>query len=631
MKSIQRPGRLPVGANVAAGGGVHFRVWAPRRRSVDVLMEGEGRPIPLTPEPAGYFSGFVPTARAGTLYRYRLDGDGAFPDPASRFQPEGPHGPSRVVDPSAFRWTDSAWKGLTLPGQILYEMHIGTFTPGGTWRSAVEELPRLADLGITVLEVMPVAEFPGEFGWGYDGVNLFAPYHVYGEPDDFRGFVDRAHALGLGVILDVVYNHLGPDGAYHREFSENYYNTSRDKTDWGDALNFDGPECGPVREFFLSNAESWIDEFHLDGLRLDATQSILDDSPDHFLANLARRTRAIAAEAGRSILLIAEDESQGAKKVRPANRGGYGLDGLWNDDFHHRAVVAMTGRSEAYYSDFNGSPQELLSAVRWGFLFQGQYFGWQGKRRGSWAFDLPSPAFIMFMENHDQVSNSARGDRLHRSTSPGRHKAMTALLLLAPGTPMLFQGQEFNASNPFPYFADHVDDLASLVKKGRIEFLSQFRSIAHPAMQFHLPDPGDPATFRNAKLNPSEREANAEAVLMHQDLLKLRKSETAFRLQRADRMFGAVIGPEAFLLHFFGESGDADDRLLIVNLGRDLFPNPSSEPLLAPPERARWEILWNSEDPRYGGCGAPPIETDEQWRIPGHAAIVLKPVAISGA
>jgi maltooligosyltrehalose trehalohydrolase len=320
-------GRLPVGAEVLPAGGVWFRVWAPRRREVAVIVQdGPGgsshdgsSAIPLEAEEGGYFSGPAPAAGPGTLHRYQLDGGGTFPDPASRFQPEGPHGPSQVVDPGAFAWTDTEWRGLQLRGQVLFEMHVGTFTAEGTWEAAGRQLAALKELGITCVEVMPVAEFPGRFGWGYDGVDLFAPSHLYGTPDDLRRFVDDAHRLGLGVILDVVYNHLGPDGAYHKEFSEGYYNRHRDKTEWGDALNFDGENSGPVREFFIANAGYWIEEFHLDGLRLDATQAILDDSEPHIFAALARHARRKAA--GRSILLIAEDESQDAIRIRPPERG----------------------------------------------------------------------------------------------------------------------------------------------------------------------------------------------------------------------------------------------------------------------------------------------------------------------
>lgn len=621
--------RLPVGAELAAEGGVHFRVWALRRGRVEVVIEpktgADGDSVrqffPLAAEAGGYFSGHVPEAGVGTLYRYRLDGGEVFPDPASRFQPQGPHGPSQVVDPAAFVWTDSGWPGIRLEGQVLYELHIGTFTEAGTWPAAARELPALADLGITCVEVMPVAEFPGNFGWGYDGVDLYAPYHVYGEPDDFRRFVAEAHRLGLGVVLDVVYNHIGPDGAYHKQFADDYYNRQRPKTDWGDALNFDGENCGPVREFFIANAGYWIDEFHLDGLRLDATHAILDDSDDHVLAALTRHARSRAG--GRTILIMAEDDSQDSTLVRAPEAGGYGLDAQWNDDFHHSAVVALTGRSEAYYSDFVGTAQELVSAIRWGFLFQGQYSSWQKKPRGTLSFDIPAKAFITFLENHDQVSNSARGDRLRMLTSPAQFKAMTAAWLLAPGTPMFFQGQEFGASNPFLYFADHVDELARLVEKGRNEFLRQFRSIAHPDLQEHLPDPGALKTFIASKLDRSERDGHASVVVLHRDLLKLRREDPVFRAQRADRMHGAVIGPDAFVIRHFGEKNDC--RLVVVNLGRDLFPNPTSEPLMAPPRGTHWQVLWYSEHPQYGGCGAPPLETNSHWRIPGRASIVLRP------
>ncbi|HMB07977.1 MAG TPA: malto-oligosyltrehalose trehalohydrolase [Isosphaeraceae bacterium] len=625
-------GRLPIGAEVWPEGGVRFRVWAPKRQCVEVILEGgpggqthDGPPaLALEAEGDGYFSGLIAEAGVGTRYRYRLDRGESFPDPASRSQPEGPHGPSQVVDPGAFAWTDAGWRGLRLEGQVLYEMHIGTFTKEGTWEAAARELPALKQLGITCVEVMPVAEFPGRFGWGYDGVDLYAPYHLYGTPDDFRRFVDTAHGIGLGVILDVVYNHIGPDGAYHKQFSDHYYNNARPKTEWGDALNFDGEDRGPVREFFVANAGYWIDEFHLDGLRLDATHAILDDSEEHILAAIARHARASAR--GRSILLFAEDESQDTIRVRPSEQGGYGLDAQWNDDFHHSAVVALTGRSEGYYSDFLGTPQELISAIKWGFLFQGQYFGWQQKPRGTPTFDLPSAKFVTYLENHDQVSNSARGDRLRSLTSPAQHKAMTTAWLLAPGTPMLFQGQEFAASNPFLYFADHVDDLARLVQKGRHEFLGQFRSIAHPDLQQYLPDPGAPETFVGSKLDLTERIKRAEVYALHRDLLELRREDEIFRAQRGDRLHGAVIGPEAFVLRYFGEGDDC--RLLVINLGRDLFPNPMSEPLMAPPPGKRWEVMWYSEHPRYGGCGAPPLEANNYWRIPGRAAIVLRPVPV---
>jgi maltooligosyltrehalose trehalohydrolase len=555
------------------------------------------------------------------LYRYRLDDSARlYPDPASRFQPNGPHGPSQVIDPKTFQWTNGAWPGVRLEGQVIYEMRLGTFTQQGTWEAARYELPELADAGITLIEVMPVADFVGRYGWGYDGVALFAPSHLYGIPDDCRRFVDCAHALGLGVILDVVYNHVGPDGNYLAYFSAEFF-TDRYSTDWGAAINFDGEHAGPVREFFLANAGYWIDEFHFDGLRLDATQDIHDQSPTHILAAIARQVRQ--ASRGRSTLLVAENEPQHTKLVRPPEQGGYGLDALWNDDFHHSAMVALTGHNEAYYTDYQGTPQEFISALKWGYLYQGQWYKWQAQRRGTPTFGLKPATFVTFLQNHDQIANSGSGLRCHQLTSPGRYRAMTALMLLGPRTPMLFQGQEFAASSPFLYFADHSEELAPLVRRGRAEFLSQFPSIACPEIRARLPDPGDPRTFEQSKLDLSERQQHAEIYALHRDLLKLRRQDPALRSQRPGSMDGAVLGPQAFVLRFFAENGL--DRLLIVNLGSDLHYNPAPEPLLAPPENMRWETLWSSEDPCYGGSGTPPLETEDNWHIPGEAAVVLLP------
>ncbi|HZZ91803.1 MAG TPA: malto-oligosyltrehalose trehalohydrolase [Usitatibacter sp.] len=623
--------RLPVGAELQPAGGVHFRVWAPHRKDVDVVLEGphavdSGPGVSrhrLQPEPGGYHSGLVTEARAGSLYRYRLDEGESFPDPASRFQPEGPHGPSQVVDPGAYAWSDGAWRGAALPGQVIYEMHAGTFTREGTWRGAMRELRELAACGITTLEVMPVADFCGRFGWGYDGVDLFAPTRLYGTPDELRAFVDHAHACGLAVVLDVVYNHLGPDGAYLHEFSPEYY-TDRYENEWGEPINFDGPGSRAVREFFVANAAYWVDEFHIDGLRLDATQQIFDASPVNVMLEITRAVREAAR--GRDTMVIAENEPQRVGLVRPPEAGGYGMDGLWNDDFHHSATVALTGRNEAYYSDYRGTAQELLSAVKWGYLYQGQRYRWQGKRRGTPAFGVAPAAFVNCIQNHDQVANSAFGRRIHALTSPALYRAMTALMLLAPGTPMLFQGQEFASSAPFLFFADHKPELAQLVRGGRREFVRQFPSLATTEMSGRLPNPCSEETFLRCKLDFSERETHAETYAMHRDLLRLRREDAAFRAQRAGGMDGAVLNDAAFLLRFFGEEPGAD-RLVVVNLGRDLHDFPSPEPLLAPPEGCAWETLWTSEDPRYGGQGTPALETAEGWRVPGHATVVLRPQA----
>ncbi len=615
--------RLPVGAEVI-GSGVHFRVWAPRRERVEVVLESGGAAgtHALTAEADGYFAGLVTRAAAGDHYRYRLDGGDVFPDPASRFQPDGPHGPSQVVDPAVFAWTDNDWMGRSLPGQIIYELHVGTLTPEGTWAAAVEHLPALADLGITVLEVMPVADFPGKFGWGYDGVNLFAPTRLYGQPDDFRRFVEAAHRHGLAVILDVVYNHLGPDGNFLPEFSADYFNER--STEWGAGLNFG---AAPAREFFVANAGYWIDEFHLDGLRLDATQSILDDSPRHVLADVAERVRAAAG--GRATILVNENEPQDTRLVRPASAGGHGLDGLWNEDFHHTSMVALTGRAEAYYSDHAGGPQEFVSAAKYGFLFQGQRYSWQEARRGTPALDVPPWAFVNYVQNHDQVANSGRGFRCHRQTSPGRLRAATACLLLFPGTPMLFMGQEFAASAPFHYFADTKPDLAPKVQAGRVGFMSQFRSMDRPDLAAWLPDPDSPETVRRCVLDHRERGVNAEVYRLHKDLIALRKGDPAFSPADTRRVDGAVLGPKAFVVRYFSDG--TGDRLLLVNFGTDLYLDQAPEPLLAPPAGHAWGVLWSSEDRAYGGVGTPPPEARDGWRLPGEAAVVMAPQPVPPA
>ncbi len=618
--------RLPVGAEPQVGG-THFRVWAPNSKTAAILVGekevGDASPLfPMEREEGGYFSVFIEKVVPGALYKIRLD-SGAHPDPVSRFQPEGPHGPSQVVDPSVFRWTDAAWKGCGLDGQVLYEMHVGTFTREGTWRVAAEQLDELARLGITLLEIMPVAEFPGRFGWGYDGVQLFAPTRLYGTPDDFRAFVDRAHAAGLGVILDVVYNHLGPDGNYFHKYSPDYF-SSRYENEWGEALNFDGENSGPVREYFLANAGYWIDEFHLDGLRLDATQQIYDDSPDHILAAVTRTVRAAAK--GRATYLVNENEPQDVRLVKPFDKGGYGMDSLWNDDFHHSASVALTGRNEAYYTDYLGTPQEFISMAKYGYLYQGQRYKWQQARRGTPSLDLAPAHLVTFLQNHDQVANSLCGKRIHKTSDPASLRAMTALLLLGPGTPMLFQGQEFAASSPFLYFADHNAELAPLVAKGRREFLRQFPSTCSLGGRTEalVAEPESVETFRRCKLDFADREENSGIYQLHRDLLALRHGDPVFVKSRRGGVDGAVLGAHAFVLRFFGEDGD--DRLLVVNLGTDFRFHPAPEPLLAPVAGCEWQIKWSSEDPAYGGCGTPELDTEENWRLPGRAAVVLAPV-----
>lgn len=608
--------RYPIGAEVHESG-VSFRVWAPRASQVAVYLEGSRRTVAMERDSNGYWFGFVPDLPVGARYRFSVNGRGPFPDPASRFQPDGPDGPSQVINPRTYQWRDAAWRGVEPAGQVLYELHIGTFTPEGTWRAAIDRLAALAELGITVLEVMPIAEFAGRFGWGYDGVDLFAPTRLYGSPDDMRAFVDAAHDLGLGVILDVVYNHVGPAGNYLKEFSAAYF-TNRYRNEWADALNFDGPDASPVREFFATNAAYWVDEFHIDGLRLDATQQIFDASPTHILQEIERNVRRAAA--GRSTYIVAENEPQLVRLLDDPADGGYQLDALWNDDFHHAAVAATSGQRDAYYSDYRGTAQELVSAIKYGFLYQGQYYAWQKTRRGSAALDVARERFVHYIENHDQVANSATGKRLHQLTSAATWRALSALLLLGPETPLLFQGQEFASSKPFLYFADHQPELAKAVANGRADFLAQFPATA--GMREQLAKPHDPATFEQCKLDHEERHRHVEMVALYRDLLRLRREDPVIAAAYRIDIDGAIITDHAFVLRYFG---GADERLLIFNFGVAL-PMPSlAEPLVAAPRGSTWQVLWSSEDPAYGGEGVAPID-DAGWRIAAHSATVLRSV-----
>jgi maltooligosyltrehalose trehalohydrolase len=611
----------PAGAEVVDAG-VHFRVWSPRRQTVFVLITKGGEvqePVELEQDDDGYFSALIRGAGPGDRYFLQVDDDPRkYPDPASCFQPEGVHGPSEVVESSRFQWTDQHWPGVTLKGQIIYEMHVGTWTPEGTWQAALEKLPHLAEIGISLVEVMPVAEFHGDFGWGYDGVYWYAPTRLYGRPDDFRAFVNRAHELGLGVILDVVYNHFGPTGNYAGVFSSQYI-TTKHTTEWGEAINFDAEGAHAVREFVAGNAAYWVGEFHLDGLRLDAIQAILDDSPQDIVADLTLAARAAARD--RSILIFAEDEYQRAKNVLPAEAGGFALDGMWNDDFHHACRVAGTGHAEYYYADYTGAPQELISATRYGYLYQGQWNMRQRKFRGTPCWHVPAAHFVNALQNHDQVANSTHGYRGHQLTSPGRWRALTALQLLAPGTPLLFMGQEFMTSKPFLYFADHEVEIAELVRHGRWSFMRQFPRAAGASAASPLADPASRDTFNASKLDWTEAETNQQAVALHKDLLRLRREDPIFARQDANILHGAVIGPEALLLRWLDPDGD--DRLIFMNLGRDLDWQPASQPLVAPPAEG-WRILWSSEDPKYGGTGTALLDM-KRLSVPGHALVVLAP------
>jgi maltooligosyltrehalose trehalohydrolase len=579
-----------------------------------VLEHPVHRELALAAEPRGYFSLHVPGVAAGAHYRLRAD-DEPCADPASRFQPEGPFGPSQVIDPRDVAWTDAGWRGVTEPArQVMYELHVGTFTRAGTWAAASEQLARLAELGITTIEMMPVNEFAGARGWGYDGVNLFAPTHRYGTPADLCRFVDAAHAVGLAVILDVVYNHLGPAGNTLARFAPY---TAVEPGEWGAALDYANPG---VRELLIANASYWIDEFHLDGLRLDATQAIQDESRPHILGEVVRAARAAATS--RAIFVVGENEPQDAMQLAPIEQGGCGLDALWNDDFAHAARVAATGLTDGYLHDYRGTPQELISAVTRGFLYQGQVYAWQNQRRGTPTRGLSRARFVHYLENHDQVANVATGERLIELTDAATLRALTALVLLGPELPMLFQGQEWGCARRWHYFVDHDRELNAHVRAGRAQFVAQFACLATPEAQALLPDPAAAATFAACVLDAPDRASPWYAL--HRDLLALRRSAVVFTDPRPDALAGAVLSEHAFCLRWWHETGD---RLLLVNLGPSFSRAELPEPLLAAPPRTRWRIAWSSEDPRYRGHGTPEPFTRARLAIPARAAVLFDTAA----
>jgi maltooligosyltrehalose trehalohydrolase len=504
--------------------GTRFRLWAPTVDKVELVLED--RAVPLSKDAQGYFSAEFPDVRAGTLYCYRVDGKGPFPDPVSRFQPRGVHDVSETVDP-AFPWTDGAWQGVPRNELVIYELHTGTFTPEGTFAAATEKLPFLTELGVTAVEIMPIADFPGGRNWGYDGVSLYAPARCYGKPADLRRLVDRAHALGLAVIIDVVYNHLGPDGNYTGVYSP-FYLTRRHKTPWGDALNFDSDHAEHVREFFIQNALHWIHEYHADGLRLDAVHAIADDSPKHFLAELAERVRGSVKD--RRVHVIAEDNRNLAALLKPPP-DGWGLDGVWADGFHHQIRVCLAGDRDGYYQDYTGSAADIAETMRKGWFYCGQFSAYAGEPRGTDPSGLSHDQFVICIQNHDQVGNRALGERLHHQIDPAAYRAAVVLLLTAPETPLLFMGQEWAASSPFLYFTDHNPELGRLVTEGRREEFKKFAAFADPATRQRIPDPQAAATFEASRLkwDEIEREPHAGVLRLYKALLSLRRREPALR------------------------------------------------------------------------------------------------------
>jgi maltooligosyltrehalose trehalohydrolase len=477
----------------------------------------------------GYWSARFRDVGPGALYRYRLNGsdDRVYPDPASRFQPHGVHGPSQVIDPRAFRWSDEEWRAPALSELIFYELHVGTFTPEGTYRAAEGRLPYLAGLGVTAVELMPLGDFPGRWNWGYDGAAIFAPARCYGSPDDLRALVERAHRLGLAVFVDVVYNHFGPDGAYANAFSAHYF-TDAHRSPWGRGVNLDRLHSSAVRQFFIENAAHWVVEYHVDGLRLDATHALQDDSARHFLAEL---TQTIRAHVQRPVLFVAEDHRNLSQMLRPIEAAGYGIDAAWADDFHHQARVHTAGDREGYYADFSGSSVDIATTLRQGWFFTGQFSQFLEEPRGTDPRALSPSQFVICIQNHDQIGNRATGARLNHEIDPAAYRALSVLLLLAPQTPLLFMGQEWAASSPFLYFTDHHAELGRLVTEGRREEFKSFSAFRDPARRALIPDPQAEQTFERSRLRWEERShaACAPVLRLYERLLALRRTHPALR------------------------------------------------------------------------------------------------------
>lgn len=497
-----------------------FRVWAPKPESVALRVAGSDNAvsdIPMTRDPSGWWAVDFAAPR-GAKYQYIVDGD-PLPDPRSPWQPQGVHGPSATVDHSAFQWTDHGFQAPPFSSALVYELHIGTFTPEGTFDSAIHKLRYLADLGVTHVEIMPVAEFPGRWGWGYDGVDLYAPHHDYGGPDALKRLVDACHAHGLAVILDVVYNHLGPSGNYLARFGPYY--TTRHRTPWGEAINFDSAGSDEVRRFFCDNALMWMRDYHMDGLRLDAVHAYVDISATHILEQLATETARLEAELGRNLVLIAESDLNDPRIIRDREIGGYGISAQWSDDFHHALHAALTGERDGYYADF-GSIAQIAKALRNAWVYDGCYSQHRRRTHGRPAAGLSGWKFLGYMQNHDQIGNRARGERSAALMSAGKIKIAAALVFTAPFVPMLFQGEEWGASTPFLYFTQHEDpELGRAVSEGRV---SEFETFGWEASQ--IPDPQNAATFERSKLDWEEcaEEPHAGVLEWHRNLIRLRRS-----------------------------------------------------------------------------------------------------------
>lgn len=572
------------------GGGVAYRVWAPAINHVTVEIavgDGVARTVPLLRDKLGYHSGFDPRGRDGDAYMVHLEGVGRLPDPASRAQRDDVHGWSLVVDPGTFAWSDTRWQRPDFRDLVIYEIHIGTFSQPGTFLGACEHLPALRDLGVNAIQIMPIADFPGMRNWGYDGVLMYAPARCYGTPDDLRTLVDQAHAHGIAVILDVVYNHFGPDGNYLARFGPDWFNAAH-HTPWGSAFNFDAEMSGPVRDFFLQNPVYWMDEFHIDGFRLDATHEIQDDSPLHILAEMTQAIR------GRHGYAIAEDDRNSQHLVRSIGEGGLGFNAVWADDFHHSVRVSQTGENFSYFADYEGTAEEMISALDHGWVYRGQNSQGSGKPRGTTCRHLPPEAFIHCISNHDQVGNRAFGERLSASISSAEYRMLSALLCLSPYTPMLFMGQEWAASTPFLYFTHHKTELGHKITQGRRKEFAMFPEFSDATARTNIPDPQSEETFLRSKLQWEERAKveHAGMLALYAECLCMRRTIPAFRPAGRQGWCADVLPWGVGVIRYEGEH--ALYQVIFDPSGGHSGPiKPASG----------WKVVFSSDDPGFGGNG----------------------------
>jgi maltooligosyltrehalose trehalohydrolase len=608
-----------IGVEVLASGAVHARVWAPHARRVEVVLAGasgaEHAAIELTAEERGYFAGVVPGAVAGARYRFRLDDDALLPDPASRLQPEGVHGPSQVVDPAVFPWQVATWELPPLRDWVIYELHVGTFSEEGTFEAVIPRLPYLRDLGVTTIELMPVAQFPGTRNWGYDGVFPFAAQNTYGGPDGLRRLVDACHRQGLAVILDVVYNHFGPEGNVAHRFGP--YFTDRYRTPWGDAINFDGPGSDEVRAFFIESALMWLEECRVDGFRLDAVHQIFDPQAQPFLAELAAAAHTRAAELERPVVLLAESDLNDPRLVLPAEIGGYALDGQWADDFCHALETRLLGEASAYAADY-AEPAALVTALRQAFVYTGQYSPSRQRRFGRSPEMARRDQFVVFQQNHDQVGNRPGGERLGHLISFAQRKLAAATVLLSPFVPLLFMGEEYGEPNPFLYFTDHGDpDLVEAVRAGRrAEF-------AYWEWNAAAPDPQDPVTFTRSKIHPEQHTAGEHAALhaFYRELIALRRGLPALADPDASRVVH-VAGrgmDQALLLYAHNKECEA---ILILGFAK------TETRLSLPVPAGAWHKRLDAGDPRFLGGGEVVTERlvsggQLELTLPPHAVLLF--------